>query len=105
MNRIGIAFLFLAVGVGLVFVPGLVAPNGCREACPDWFSLSMLSCAVLTPLIWLGAGVWLGRPTVKRAVLARVTVALLAFSLVLVCGLAYLSVHYQQTSPYGSISG
>lgn len=105
MNRIGIAFLFLAVGVGLVFLPGLIAPNGCRETCPEWFSLSLLSFAVLTPLTWLGAGVWLGRSTVKRSVLARMTMALLALSLVLVCGLAYLGVHYQQTSSYGSISG
>lgn len=93
------------MGAGLVFAPGLIAPNGCREACPEWFSLSSLSFAVLTPLTWLGAGLWLGRPTVKRATLARVAVALMAVSLVLVCGLAYLGVHYQQTSSYGAISG
>lgn len=105
MKRIVVALAYLLVGAGLVFVPGLVAPNGCREACPQWFSLSLLSFAVLTPLTWLGVGMWLGRPTVKLAVLARVTVALLVLSLVLVCGVAYLGVHYQKTSSYGSISG
>lgn len=100
-----IAVLYLLAGLALVFASTFLAPNGCREACPEWFSLSALSFMLLTPMVWLAVGVWAGRPVIKRPTLTRVSVALLVCTLLLACAMAYLGDHYQNTSSYGTISG
>lgn len=105
MKRIAIALFYLLIGVALAFAPAILAPNGCKEACPEWFSLSALAFMLSTPVTWLCVGLWVGRPTVKRSTLGRISVAILLVTLLAVCAIAFLSNYYQQTSSYGAISG
>lgn len=105
MKRIAIALFFLLIGVAFAFAPAVLAPNGCKEACPEWFSISALAFMLSTPLTWLCVGLWVGRPTVKRSTLARISVAILLVTLLVVCAVAFLGNYYQQTSSYGAISG
>jgi len=105
VRRVVIALLYLLAGVGLVFAATFLAPNGCREACPEWFSLSTLAFMLLTPIVWLAVGVWGGRPVITRQALTRVSVALLVGTVLLASAAAYLGDHYQHTSSYGAISG
>lgn len=105
MKRIAIALFYLLIGVAFAFAPAVVAPNGCKEACPEWFSLSALTFMLSTPVTWFCVGLWVGRPTVKRSTLGRISVAILLVTLLVVCAVAFLGNYYQQTSSYGAISG
>jgi uncharacterized membrane protein len=105
VKRIAIALLYLLIGVAFAFTPAVVAPNGCKEACPEWFSLSAFAFMLSTPVTWLCVGLWVGRSTVKRSTLGRMSAAILLVTLIFVCAVAFLGNYYQQTSSYGAISG
>ncbi|MGH6649092.1 hypothetical protein [Aquabacterium sp.] len=103
MKRIFIVLLYLLVGIGIDFLPMLIAPNGCRETCPDWFSLYSLALLALIPIGWFCAGLVASKPSNKIGF--KHLLLLLAFSVSLVVATAVLSEHYQKTSSYGAVSG
>lgn len=76
--------------VGLVFVATFqfLPVRMCAETCPDWLSLFAMGYYLLVPLLWLAAGVLVGRPAMppntRLRVLAGLTLASLCVGAFLV---------------------
>ena len=81
IQRVAIGGCALLVGLVFVATFQFLPVRMCAESCPDWLSLFAMGYYVLVPLLWLAAGLLVGRPAMPRNTRLRIITGLTLASL------------------------